>query len=88
MPISVDRYPALQAALTSHCHSVPPGTIKICSKRLPPRGMQDDEVREGLKEFSGWPTYPQLYAHGDLVGGADIIAELAQGGELRSALEG
>lgn len=44
--------------------------------------FQDDEVREGLKKFSDWPTYPQLFVEGELVGGADIIAEMAASKEL------
>lgn len=39
-------------------------------------------MREGLKEFSDWPTYPQLFVDGELVGGADIIAEMAASKEL------
>lgn len=49
---------------------------------------QDDAVREGLKQYSDWPTYPQLYAKGELLGGADIIAELDEAGELADALNG
>lgn len=49
--------------------------------------LQDDAVRQGLKKFSNWPTFPQLYSNGKLVGGVDIVEELAQGGELLSALE-
>ena len=49
--------------------------------------LEDDEVRQGLKEFSNWPTYPQLYVNGDLVGGCDIIMEMAQSGELKQELE-
>jgi len=37
--------------------------------------LADDEVRQGLKEFSDWPTFPQLYADGELVGGLDIVRE-------------
>jgi Grx4 family monothiol glutaredoxin len=48
--------------------------------------LGDDEVRQGLKAFSQWPTFPQLYAGGELVGGCDIVLELAAGGELRAAL--
>lgn len=48
--------------------------------------LQDDEVREGLKEYSDWPTYPQLFVGGELVGGADIIAELASTQELAEAV--
>ena len=48
--------------------------------------LQDEEVRQGLKTFSNWPTYPQLYAGGELLGGCDIVREMAAGGELRAAL--
>ncbi|CAM9108138.1 unnamed protein product [Ascophyllum nodosum] len=48
--------------------------------------LEDDEVRQGLKEFSIWPTYPQLYAGGELVGGLDIMKELAQSDELKDAV--
>jgi glutaredoxin-related protein len=50
--------------------------------------LTDEEVRQGLKEYSKWPTYPQLYVDGELVGGLDIIKELKQGGELEEALKG
>ena len=49
--------------------------------------LQDEEVRQGLKELSKWPTYPQLYAKGELVGGCDIVLEMAAAGELRDSLE-
>ncbi|XP_078482852.1 glutaredoxin-3 [Ciona intestinalis] len=48
--------------------------------------LQDQEVRQGLKEFSNWPTYPQLYVNGELIGGLDIVKEMVQEGELTSAL--
>ncbi|XP_043238306.1 glutaredoxin-3-like [Amphibalanus amphitrite] len=48
--------------------------------------LEDDEVRQGLKKFSDWPTYPQVYVNGELVGGLDIIKELVSGGELASTL--
>lgn len=44
------------------------------------------KVRQGLKTFSNWPTYPQVYAQGKLVGGLDIIKELQEQGELKEAL--
>ena len=50
--------------------------------------LSDEEVRQGLKTFSNWPTYPQVYAKGELVGGLDIIKELKEGGELEGALLG
>jgi monothiol glutaredoxin len=44
--------------------------------------LADNELREGLKEYSSWPTFPQLYVDGKLVGGADIVRELHAKGEL------
>lgn len=44
--------------------------------------LGDDAVRQGLKKFSNWPTYPQLYVDGNLVGGLDIMKELHEEGEL------
>ena len=50
--------------------------------------LEDEEVRQGLKTFSNWPTFPQIYVKGDLVGGLDIIKELQEAGELESTLKG
>eukprot|EP00210_Caulerpa_lentillifera_P008689 g8288.t1 len=44
--------------------------------------LQDEEIRQGLKDYSCWPTYPQLYAKGELIGGCDIILDLHTKGEL------
>lgn len=49
--------------------------------------LQDEEVRQGLKTYSNWPTYPQLYVKGGLVGGLDICQELQESGELTDALQ-
>ena len=46
--------------------------------------LEDPELREGIKAFSNWPTVPQLYVKGELVGGCDIITEMYQSGELES----
>ena len=48
--------------------------------------LADPELREGLKEYSSWPTYPQLYVDGKLVGGADIVRDLHAKGELKQIL--
>jgi len=50
--------------------------------------LTDETVRQGLKTFSDWPTYPQVYVKGELIGGLDIIKELQQNGELISTLNG
>lgn len=49
--------------------------------------LDDQEIREGLKVYSSWPTFPQLYVKGELVGGCDIAMELYQSGELRELLD-
>jgi monothiol glutaredoxin len=48
--------------------------------------LEDPEVRQGLKEFSNWPTFPQLYYKGELVGGCDIIKDMYQNSELKQLL--
>lgn len=48
--------------------------------------LEDPELREALKEYSNWPTYPQLYIGGELVGGCDIVIDLYQKGELAKLL--
>jgi monothiol glutaredoxin len=48
--------------------------------------LEDMELREGLKVYSNWPTFPQLYVNGELVGGCDIVLEMYQSGELKQVL--
>jgi len=48
--------------------------------------LDDDEVRQGIKEFSNWPTIPQLYVKGEFIGGSDIMMEMYQSGELQQVL--
>lgn len=48
--------------------------------------LEDDEVRQGIKEFSNWPTVPQLYVKGEFIGGSDIMTEMFQSGELQKIL--
>lgn len=50
--------------------------------------LSDPELREGLKTYSNWPTYPQLYIQGELIGGSDIIAEMHASGELLAMTSG
>src|SRR3546814_6475951 len=49
--------------------------------------LDDDQVRPGIKDYSNWPTIPQLYVAGEFVGGSDIIAEMYENGELTNALK-
>jgi monothiol glutaredoxin len=49
--------------------------------------LEDDELREGIKSFSQWPTIPQLYVKGEFVGGCDIITEMFQNGELETLMK-
>ena len=48
--------------------------------------LADPSVRQGIKEFSNWPTVPQLYVQGEFVGGCDIVREMFQAGELQTLL--
>ena len=48
--------------------------------------LQDGALREGIKVYSDWPTIPQLYLKGEFIGGADIVREMFQSGELKTAL--
>lgn len=48
--------------------------------------LDDDEIRQGIKDFSEWPTIPQLYVKGEFVGGCDIVREMFEQGELRDYL--
>jgi monothiol glutaredoxin len=50
--------------------------------------LQDMEVRQGIKEYSDWPTIPQLYVKGEFLGGSDIMMEMFEAGELQDALVG
>ncbi len=49
--------------------------------------LESDELRHGIKEFSDWPTIPQLYVKGEFVGGCDIVREMFEQGELREFLK-
>ena len=49
--------------------------------------LTNEEVRAGLKDYSQWPTYPQVYCNGELLGGCDIVLEMAAGGELKTAID-
>ena len=49
--------------------------------------LEDDDVRQGVKDFSNWPTVPQLYVNGQFVGGSDIMTEMFQSGELQTLLK-
>ncbi len=48
--------------------------------------LEDEEIRQGIKEYANWPTIPQLYVNGEFVGGSDIMMEMYQAGELQQAL--
>lgn len=49
--------------------------------------LQDYEIRQGIKEYSNWPTIPQVYLNGEFIGGSDIMIELYQKGELQQMVE-
>ncbi len=49
--------------------------------------LEDPELRAGLKEYSDWPTFPQLYIQGELIGGSDIVVQMFESGELQKELQ-
>ena len=49
--------------------------------------LEDAEVRQGIKEYSNWPTIPQLFVKGEFIGGSDIMTEMYESGELQSLLK-
>jgi monothiol glutaredoxin len=48
--------------------------------------LEDEDIRQGIKEYANWPTIPQLYVKGEFVGGSDILMEMYQAGELQQVL--
>jgi monothiol glutaredoxin len=64
------------------------GALKNCEKPFAfVNILEDPELRAGLKEYSEWPTFPQLYVKGELLGGCDIIVQMFESGELKKTLE-
>ena len=49
--------------------------------------LSNDQIREGIKQYSNWPTIPQLYINGEFIGGCDIITEMYEAGELKQSLD-
>jgi monothiol glutaredoxin len=65
------------------------GALRACRANFSHVNIfEDPEVREALKTYSNWPTFPQLYVNGELVGGCDIIIEMYKSGELKQLLSG
>jgi monothiol glutaredoxin len=63
------------------------GALKACKAQFTSFNIfEDPEVRDALKTYSKWPTYPQLYVNGELVGGCDIVLEMYKSGELKQQL--
>lgn len=62
--------------------------LKACSKRFAYVNiLEDPDLRQGLKDYSEWPTFPQLYVNGDLLGGSDIAIQMYESGELQKLLD-
>ncbi len=59
---------------------VEPKTVKTVNV------LEDDEIRQGIKSYSNWPTIPQLYVKGEFIGGSDIMMEMYESGELQQVL--
>ncbi|KAH9986199.1 thioredoxin-like protein, partial [Russula compacta] len=62
-------------------HNVPPESMRTYNV------LEDSELRSGIKEFSEWPTVPQLYVNSEFIGGCDIVLGMHQSGELEELLE-
>ncbi len=63
------------------------GALRACKAEFHSINIfEDPEVREGLKTYSNWPTFPQLYVNGELIGGCDITLEMYKSGELKQLL--
>ena len=58
-----------------------------CENYVTVNVLENDAVRQGIKEYSDWPTIPQLYVNGEFVGGADIMMEMYEAGELQELLK-
>ncbi len=64
------------------------GALKQCEQRFAfVNILEDPELRAGLKNFSDWPTFPQLYVQGELLGGSDIVVEMYESGELKKVFD-
>jgi monothiol glutaredoxin len=50
--------------------------------------LDDQEIRQGIKEYSNWPTIPQLYVKGEFIGGSDIMMDMYESGELQQVING
>lgn len=74
----MSKYPSFTQFIVCPLPSVPYETFDI---------LQDEDVRQGLKIYSNWPTYPQVYVKGELIGGLDIISELKANNELIPTLD-
>jgi monothiol glutaredoxin len=63
--------------------------LKACgvSEFLSVNVLADEAIRQGIKTYSNWPTIPQLYVHGQFIGGSDIMRDLYQSGELQKLLQ-
>jgi len=59
---------------------------RLGAKYEPVDVLQDPEIRQGIKEYADWPTIPQLYVKGEVVGGSDIMMEMFESGELQQLL--
>ena len=61
------------------CGVARPATVNV---------LEDEEIRNGIKQYSNWPTIPQLYVKGEFVGGSDIMMEMYESGELQQVVNG
>ncbi len=73
-----EQQPATAVQILEACGADDVATVNV---------LADNDIRQGIKEFSSWPTIPQLYVDGEFVGGADIMREMYQSGELQKLVK-
>jgi monothiol glutaredoxin len=72
--------------LLGPCHPDPEGLRRETKDISTVNVLEDQEIRQGIKDYSNWPTIPQLYVQGEFIGGSDIMMEMYESGELQQLL--
>ena len=64
-----------------------PNLLRWINKKAPKHVLENDQLRQGIKEYSEWPTIPQLYVKKEFIGGCDIVKEIYENGELKKIFD-
>ena len=76
-----------QCGFSAECGADPAKGLRCRRDLKTVNVLEDEDVRQGIKEYANWPTIPQLYVNGEFVGGSDIMMEMYQSGELQQVLK-